>query len=280
MIHILLPVHNRAEVTAEFVAALAHQDIQDFRLILIDDGCVDNTVAVVQQAIPAPRLHLLRGDGSLWWAGALQLGYEFLCGQAIADDDAVLIVNDDIGLEPDFLRNGLRVLEAHPRAAIQAIGRDRLTGAIDRGALVNLLTLRFRAATTSEQANCLSTRGLIMRAAAFKASGGFRPATLPHYMSDYEFTLRLRRQGVSLLCDDRFKATVQLELTGRARYRSDGLPAFWSEAFSNRAKYNPKQMSTFVLMTCPAWIVPLHLARVWLRFGFEALRASFGRAST
>jgi GT2 family glycosyltransferase len=278
-IHIVLPVHNRAAVTAEFAAALARQDVSNYRLLLIDDGCRDDTVERVRSLIAPDRLQVLRGDGKLWWAGALQLGYEHLLMSALADDDAVLIVNDDVGLAPDFLRQGLQLLSEHPDAAIQAVGHDRLTGAIDRGAVVDLMALRFREATPAEPANCLSTRGLLMRAAVFKASGGFRPQRLPHYLSDYEFTLRLRRLGVRLLSDDRFHATVRLELTGHAGYRRDGLGAFWSEAFSNRAKYNPRHMTWFIVMTCPAWVVPLHLARVWLHFARAALQAAFNRTA-
>lgn len=279
MIHILLPVHNRAAVTAEFAAALARQDVGDYRLLLIDDGCRDDTVERVRGLIAPERLEVLRGDGNLWWAGALQLGYDHLLTRTLADDDAVLILNDDVGLAPDFLRQGLRVLSEHPHAAIQAVGHDRLTGTIDRGALVDLVALRFREATPAEPANCLSTRGLLMRAAVFKASGGLRPHRLPHYLSDYEFTLRLRRQGVQLRSDERFHATVRLEMTGQAGYRRDGLGAFWSEAFSNRAKYNPRHMSWFILMACPLWVVPLHLARVWLHFVRAALQAAFSRTS-
>lgn len=279
MIHIVLPVHNRAAVTAEFATALARQDISDYRLLLIDDGCRDDTVERVRSLIAPERLQVLRGDGDLWWAGALQLGYEYLLTSAMSDEDAVLIVNDDVGLAPDFLRQGLQVLSEHPDAAIQAVGHDRLTGTIDRGARVDLVALRFSAATPAEPANCLSTRGLLMRAAAFKASGGFRPQRLPHYLSDYEFTLRLRRQGVRLLSDDRFRATVRLEMTGHTGYRRDGLGAFWSEAFSNRAKYNPQQMTQFILMTCPPWVMPLHLARVWMHFTRAALQAAFNRTA-
>lgn len=278
MIHILLPVHNRAEVTAEFAVALARQDLEDYRLVLVDDGCKDDTVERVRQAIPAHRLRVLPGDGNLWWAGALQVGYEALCAEPIPDDDAVLIVNDDISFEPDFLRRGLEVLAEHRNGAIQAVGHDRLTGSIDRGTLADLIRLRFQPATLVQPANCLSTRGLLMRASEFKASNGFRPRWLPHYMSDYEFTLRLRRKGVALLCDDRFRAVVRLELTGRDSYSRDSLASFWNEAFSNRAKYNPKQVSAFVLMACPSWVVPLHLIRVWLAFTRAAFRAAVGHA--
>ena len=119
MIHILLPVHNRADITAEFVSALLRQSEADYRLVLIDDGCRDDTVARVARALPAGRLKLLQGDGNLWWAGALQLGYEALCAEPVADGDAVLIINDDVSFEPDFLANALGVLAGNPDAAIQ-----------------------------------------------------------------------------------------------------------------------------------------------------------------
>lgn len=274
MIHILLPVHNRAQVTEALAAALAQQDIGDYRLLLIDDGCRDDTVARVQAVLPASRLQVLTGDGNLWWAGALQLGHDALLSEPVDDDDAVLILNDDVEFEPDFLRTGLAVLRAYPDAAMQAVGHDRVTGTVDRGAVADLIALSFEAATPQRPANCLATRGLLMRAATFKRSGGFRPRWLPHYLSDYEFTLRLRAQGTPLLCDDRFRAVVRLELTGLESYRTDGWSAFWNEAFSNRAKHNPLHWSAFVVMACPWWTWPLHLPRVWLGFARAALRVA------
>ena len=280
MIHILLPVHNRADVTAQFVDALARQDMAEYRLLLIDDGCTDDTVERVRAAIPPDKLRVLAGNGNLWWAGALQQGYEMLHAEGAAPDDFVLIVNDDITFAHDFLRRGLEVLSERPGAAIQAVGVDRLTGTVDRGAVADLVRMRFSAATAVSPANCLSTRGLLMRASTFLSSGGFKPARLPHYLSDYEFTLRLRRQVVQLLCDDRFHASVRFELTGRDRYRRDGLVAFWTEAFSNRAKYNPRHASAFVAMACPAWVVPFQLARIWIVFAIAMVKASLGRPAS
>jgi len=223
--------------------------------------------------LPGDRLQVLAGDGNLWWAGALQLGFQALVQAGIPDDDAVLITNDDVDFEPDFLQQGLAVLASEPGAAFQAVGRDLLTGTVDEGAHFSPLALRFRGVQPGEAPNCLSTRGLIMRAGNFKRSGGFRPQRLPHYMSDYEFTLRLQRQGVVLRCDLRFQMTVRLELTGGERH-CRSLRAFWREAFTNRAKYNPIHTSRFAMMVCPPWVVPLHVLRIWLRFGVAALRAA------
>jgi GT2 family glycosyltransferase len=274
MIHILMPVHNRADVTACFLASLQAQSDQNYCLWLVDDGCNDDTVARAQALVPQGRLRVLHGDGNLWWAGALQKGYEALCSHGASEEDAVLIVNDDMTFEADFLSQGLAVLAENPAAAIQAVGIDNATRAVDRGAVADLFRLAFRPASPGEQANCLSTRGLIMRYRVFRQSGGFRPDRLPHYLSDYEFTLRLRRLGVPLLCDERFRARVNLEMTGDSRYSRAGFAKAWSAAFSNRSKYNPRHWTQFVLMVCPRVVIPFQLLRIWGRFVFAMARSS------
>jgi GT2 family glycosyltransferase len=112
-----------------------------------------------------------------------------------------------------------------------------------------------------------------MRADAFVNSGGFRPHWLPHYLSDYEFTLRMRRQGMRLMTDPSFRLEGDLQLTGTERYGGRGLRQFWSRTFSNRAKFNPIHWSAFIVLACPMWVVPIQLLRVWARFGI-ALAAS------
>jgi GT2 family glycosyltransferase len=281
MLYIVLPVHNRAAVTARFLDDLVRQTFQDYRVLLVDDGCTDDTVAIARSKLPPSRLVVLRGDGQLWWAGALQVAYAHLREQDLQEGDRVLILNDDVGLDPDFLERGQAVLAEHPDACIQAVGVDRASGVVDRGAVADLVRLDFRSAGPDERANCLSTRGLLMSAGTFLGSGGFRPRWLPHYLSDYEFTLRLRRRGAPLLVDERFRLRASFELTGLNRPSSRSLQGVWAESFSNRAKFNPKHWSAFAMMACPPWAVPLHLARIWLRFGrslFAAIRHDEGHA--
>src|SRR3546814_818792 len=81
MLYIILPVHNRAETTSLFLDALQRQTFQDFLLVLVDDGCTDETVSVAREKIPSDRLIVLQGDGQLWWAGALDLAYYSLIGK-------------------------------------------------------------------------------------------------------------------------------------------------------------------------------------------------------
>src|SRR3546814_4691694 len=67
----------------------------------------------------------------------------------------------------------------------------------------------------------------MLDAAMFKASGGFRPRWLPHYLSDYEFTLRLQRKGVRLAVEPGFCAQTDLSLTGMGQPTATGVVAFW-----------------------------------------------------
>lgn len=278
MLHVILPVHDRCKVTEGFVRALRAQTHTDYRLLLVDDGCTDGTADMARSLLPSRQLVVLRGNGQLWWGGSLQLAYEYLCAEALDDRDAVLIMNDDVTFEPGFLSSGLAALAEAPQACIQAIGVDRTTGKVDCGAVADLVRLRFRDAAEGEAPNCLCTRGLLMYAGTFVRSGGFRPRWLPHYLSDYEFTLRLRRNGVPLRVDPRFTASVAFELTGLERPSRLGPRQFIAESFSNRAMFNPKHWSAFIVMTCPRSVIPLHLARIWLGFARALLRSLLPRA--
>lgn len=279
MLHIILPVHNRSPITARFLSCVRTQSFQDYRLVLVDDGCTDNTLELAKQLLPSEQLVILAGNGKLWWAGALQKAFEHLQAIPIPPDDDVLIINDDTRIEPDFLANGLALLAEQPDACIQALSTDRQSGRVDRGVVVDLTRLHFHPAKRGESVNCLSTRGLLMKASTFHRSGGFRPRWLPHYLSDYEFTIRLRRLGYSLLCEERFIAEMDDSTSGLSSYPCGNLRDFFKLSFSNRAKFNPKHWSAFVILTCPAKLIPLHLTRIWFNFSRTLFRTLFFKAT-
>jgi GT2 family glycosyltransferase len=280
MLHIVLPAHNRQPVTESFVRALSAQTVGDYRLLLIDDGCTDGTVAEVQLLLPAERLVVIHGDGQLWWAGALQRAWELLSASPTGDADAVLIINDDVGIEPDFLAAGLAVLSERPEACIQAMGIDKSSGKRDHGAVADRVRLRFRAAAEGELPNCLSTRGLLMSLRTFAASGGFRPDRLPHYLSDYEFTLRLARRGVPLVVDPRFRLVADPGSSGDDDFDGRSLREFIARSLSNRAKYNPRHWAALAWMVCPWWIAPLRVARIWAAFVRRGLRVALASGAS
>ena len=268
-VHLLLPVHNRRATTLRFVEALRRQTYRNFHFVLIDDGSTDGTAAAVKQL--CPELDVISGTGDWWWAGSLAEGCRHLQRGGISDDDVLLLINDDVELGPDFLADGLGELAAQPGALLLARQLDAATGAvIDHGGGVNvdLRELRFTAARSPAEVNCLPTRGLFLRWGDFLRIGPFVPERLPHYLSDYEFTLRARARGLALVVAQRASLRVKSEQSGRSLADLFALPrpARFGLLFSERYKDNPLTWSAFVLLAVPRARRPYLWLKIWGAF--------------
>ena len=107
-IAVILTVFNRREKTVSCLRHLieaAEAAAVDFSVFLTDDGCTDGTAEAVQAVfsnlepsfigdLQSPRLHIVQGDGTLFWAGGMRKAW-----QAAIDSgtpwDYYLLINDD-----------------------------------------------------------------------------------------------------------------------------------------------------------------------------------------
>ena len=268
-LYILLPVHNRRELTETFVRCLLTQTQQDFHLVLIDDGSQDGTAEGVVELLPAHQLSVVRGQGDWYWGGGLHQGYRWLQQQGVATDQAVLMINDDSEIGPEFLAEGLRLLAQHPRTLIQATTIAKDDPAYVRGGLhMDWARYRLAFARSAADVNCLNTRGLFLQVGDFYTIGGFYPRMLRHYRSDIEFTLRAHRKGFDLLVAPELRLVADLEKTGIRQVNFDQpLRSFLHKQFTHRSSVNPLMHSSFVLLASPwRWKLP-NLLRVWWQFG-------------
>jgi GT2 family glycosyltransferase len=268
-LHIVLPVHNRREVTVAFVEALRQQTRREFRLVLIDDGSTDGTADAVRALWP--EVDVVTGTGDWWWAGSLAHGCERIARTGVTDDDVLLLINDDVVIGADFLQQGLSELAQTSDTLLLARQVDAVTGkAVDHGGGVkaDLVHLRFAAARTPEEINCLPTRGLFLRWRDFRRTGGFRPERLPHYLSDYEFTLRAQCRGLKLRVAREATVGIQLGRTGRslANLFDAGRTERFRLLFSPRYKDNPITWSAFVRLAVPPGRRPFLWLKIWLNF--------------
>lgn len=273
-VYILLPVHNRKATTARFVDCLQAQTHGDFQLVLIDDGSTDGTSRMVGERLPGSVM--LQGDGDCWWAGALQLGYEWLQSAAVNGDDLVLIINDDTRFEADFISSALKLLADRQRVMLHAQCRDEQTDELlDDGVRVDWPRLSFTQVHDSKQVNCLSTRGLFMRVADFLAAGGFHPRLLPHYLSDYEFTIRAQRQGIKPMIDPCLRLWTQRHQSVAAA--PAGSLAQLRGLFARKNPADPAAWFMFVLLACPWPWKPLNLLRVCMRTVVRIIKLALGK---
>lgn len=261
-IYILLPVHNRKEITRGFVACLKRQTFQDFHLVLIDDGSTDGTADMVRSEIA--NLTVLTGDGNLWWAGSLQLGVDWLKQQDIGDRDIVLLSNDDIAFDADFLQKAIGILDRQNGGLLLPKYVDETTGQVmETGVEADLRSMSFTVASVPEKINCLPTRGLFMRISDLLNIGDFYPRLLPHYLSDYEFTIRASRKGLQLRTSSDLLIKRDDAASGYRSFEGLSFLKFLKLYFSKKSVGNPVYQTVFVLLTNSFPYVFINLVKVW-----------------
>ncbi len=261
-IHILLPVHNRCQVTEKFVTCLKAQTYSNYHLILIDDGSTDGTAEMVLNELPGTTV--IKGNGRWWWAGSLQQGFDWISEHQVSRKDVLMISNDDITFAPDFLHSALSVLEEVDSTLLLAQLQEKLSFAPrESGVEIDMKHLTFRVASSPASINCLSTRGLFMRVSDIGRIGGFYPRLLPHYLSDYEFTIRAHRKGFKLLTTPKIMIALDETQSGYRSFEKVGFFKFLQQFFSKRSVANPIYFTSFLFLACPWKYLPMNVLRVW-----------------
>ncbi len=249
MLYILLPVFNRSTITQAFANQLKEQSFQDFTLVLIDDNSSDDTIAAVTSILPGTIV--LYGGGNSWWGGSLQLGYDWILQQDfIKDEDIVLIINDDTKFENNFLQKGAEFSDKYPDHLIKAVEIELNDPSLSYSYIhadVNKLT--FKITPSEAEANCCTTRGLFMKADVFKKIGGFFPDLLPHYLSDYEYTIRAYNKGFRIKSFSDLFLYYDNSTTGHNSLEFQSYSQYKSQLFSNKYVKNPKHWINFIKLT-------------------------------
>lgn len=206
-VHAVIPVFNRLDLTKSLVACLRKQILcQHLCIIVVNDGSTDETsdwLAAQNDIV------VLSGDGTLFWGGAVDLAMHYLQDKA-AREDWVLLINNDTIVAEDFVQRLLDASQAYALAAVGSIIRDNTdhNRILSIGVRVNawrllvedfLDLLGTRPLTEPIiEVDALSGRGVLFPMAGLKMAGGMKPRLLPHYLSDYELSMRVRKSGYRL----------------------------------------------------------------------------------
>lgn len=253
LLYIILPVHNRKDLTLKFVRSLLNQSYTSYELIVVDDGSEDGTSDEVLKLLPQARI--IKGKGDWWWAGSLQQGFNYIKKNA-RPDSSVLIINDDVTFDKDYLETGINYLSSFPEAfVLSASYNQEIPGQLeDCGVIYDFSTDTFSACNIEKlnELNCLSTRGLFMRTKTFLKTGGFYPKLLPHYYSDYEFTIRAaRKYGIQLKCFLDLKVYLNVNSTGVETLSYKNTGEYFRKAFTKRYKENPYYTFNYYCLAFP-----------------------------
>lgn len=260
---ILVPFFNRKEKVAKVAAQLTQQSYQDFEAVFIDAGSTDGSAAEIRRFLPAA---IILSGNDLWWAESLQWGYKYVRAKKPKTDSFVLILNEDTEFSQDFLSCGVEQIDKKRADLLGAVSIAKDSGKIeDSGVFWDWQKNICRCAASNEEINCLSTRGLLIRANVFIALNGFRPWLLPHYLSDYAYTIRAHRLGYRLSVSPDFHLTHQTEPLFPPNIAALNLFERCKILFSKKCKSNPFYYLLFIWIAYPNLKTKLRATRYHLR---------------
>lgn len=208
-IHVLVPVFNRLAMTKALLECLHAQVVdEDVTITVVDDGSTDGTAEFLGQL---PDVSFLRGDGSLWWGGAIDVGLRHILVKA-EPTDSVVLVNNDTRMNSDFFQGLLTIARKRAPAAVGSAVRCASPphALLSVGPRIDSWRMTVADVLSGGRpgddfgdgivaVDALSGRGVLYPVIALRAVGGMCPVWLPHYLADYEISLRVKSSGWKLL---------------------------------------------------------------------------------
>lgn len=203
---IVIPAHNRKNCTLHCLAGLkASGDLDQFSVLVVDDGSTDGTSEAVRQEYP--QVTLLRGDGDLWWTGAITLGMQ----DAIAHGfNFVIWLNDDCRVSKNTIHELVSFSKKNHQSIVGCIGYESASPtSISFGGKIKV-GRKYQLIEPLEQrvhkCDLLSGNLVCMPTALIRQIGYPDSDRTPHYGGDSLFLIRARQAGYSLFFDNRWPA--------------------------------------------------------------------------
>jgi GT2 family glycosyltransferase len=195
--------YNGRQVTLEALASLEAMSYEAFDLLVVDNGSTDGSFEAVAEAFP--RVHQVRTEQNLGAAGGCNLGIRWALER---DYGYLLILNNDIEVDPAMLTELVRAAEEDPRRGV--VGPKEYYYYGDRRRIWSAGgRLRFRHSITQERGEGQLDRGqfdrdeavdyvngcaMLVRRQAVEAAGLWDP--LFHLaVEDADFCTRVKAQG-------------------------------------------------------------------------------------
>lgn len=249
----IIPVHNREKITKRCLEYLDDQDYPALHIIIVDDGSTDGTGEYLEQCM-RPNLTVLKGDGNLWWGGAMHMGMKFVSGLA-NDRDYILMLNDDVRIEKNYVSILVNESMRNVGSVVGSVNRDESTGyIIDCGYRIDFWGMRILLlhGIAGDIVDAMSGRGVLLPYAIVRCVGIVRPKLFPHYLADLDYTSRIQESGCRLIVSLKAAVFVSSESSDK-KIREQG---WFARYFSGRSKDNLAHRLLFFSMHGP-WLLRL-----------------------
>lgn len=259
MIYIVTPVFNRKKFTANYLDALSKQTMQDFKIIIVDDGSTDGTSEMIESNFPDTILLRERG-GDLWWTAATNIGVRHALNQG--DTTYIMTLNDDTLPRENFMEIMMLSAKENPRALLGAFTLDVNSGKpIYAGHIIDWKKCAFNNLLKTEQrsefkglreVNVYPGRGLLIPKEVFDNIGYYDEKNFPQTVADEDFTVRASNFGYTIYCNyDAIIEEYPEESGGVQLRKNKSWKNYYNHLFGMRGVGNIKFFTIFAIKNAP-----------------------------
>jgi GT2 family glycosyltransferase len=255
-IAVIIPVHNGLSYTKKCLKSLKesyeHVNKENFYTILVDDGSSDGTSEFVAENYPD--VIICKGDGNLWWSGAINVG----CKYALEELEADYMVwwNNDIVTEESYFKNletllekvdkdiliGSKVMVKNPPNLIWTMGCkfDPYTGEREMYGFFKPDSDEYNKIW---DVDWLTGMGTVLSKEILTSVGYLNEKDFPHYHGDSDYSYRVKLAGYKLKVYPEIRIWNDVENTGLIH--SGSLRMLYKSLVDIKSNFNIKKELLF-----------------------------------
>ena len=269
---VLITCHNRRETTLSCLAALFAQEGLPKgvapEVFLVDDGSTDGTAVTVSQRYPG--IHILKGDGTLFWTRAMHMAFE----KALrVEFSHYLWLNDDTLLFPNALQLLFSALDGERPNGCISVGatREREFDCLTYGGarrtsrrLRPFQSVMIEPGSTPQEIDVMHGNVVLIPDTVARLVGNLDPI-FEHSMGDTDYSMRAQNKGVRIILTAGFVGTCSRNSI-RGTYLDKTLPWKHRRRLLFSRKGLPWRSWLVMCKRHGDFLWPLHFLWIYVRF--------------
>lgn len=204
---VIMTCFNRKDKTEECIKSLSKGNSNlNFTFIVVDDNSQDGTVNMLEELQKIYTIHIIKGDGNLYYSGGMRMGMDYALNNLDGLFDYFLMINDDVEFFESCIERMLSQIQTN-KSVIVGVTCDqekRLTyGAIK---YIKNNSIKYRKVDITEfdlECDTFNANCVLIPYSALKKIGSIDSRYI-HALGDFDYGFSLKKNGYIIKTSDRY----------------------------------------------------------------------------